>query len=56
MKKLKARTGGKRDDTCDHGLSRSWKVDVCEKKRDSIRTVLGQDRTLYAKQIVRIAG
>ena len=24
--------GGKRDDTCDFGLSRSWKVDVCEKK------------------------
>ena len=21
-----------RDDTCDHGLSRSWKVEVCEKK------------------------
>ena len=27
--KLKARTGWK-DDTCDHGLSRSWKVKVCE--------------------------
>ena len=28
---------GRRDDTCDHGLSRSWKVDVCEeKKRRSI--------------------
>ena len=24
--------GRGRDDTCDHGLSRSWKVDVCEKK------------------------
>ena len=24
--------GGRRDDTCDHGLSRSWIVDVCEKK------------------------
>ena len=22
--------GGKRDDTCDHGLSRSWKVEVCK--------------------------
>ena len=33
-KKMKARTGGRRDDTCDHGLlSRSWKVEVCEKKR-----------------------
>ena len=21
-----------KDDACDHGLSRSWKVDVCEKK------------------------
>ena len=28
-KKLKARTGGgERDDTCGHGLSRSWKVEV----------------------------
>ena len=25
--------GGRRDDTCDHGLSRSWKVDVCLKKK-----------------------
>ena len=24
--------GGKRDDTCDHGLSRSWKVKALEKK------------------------
>ena len=23
--------GGERNDTCDHGLPRSWKVDVCEK-------------------------
>ena len=23
--------GGKRDDTCDHGLSRSWKEDVSKK-------------------------
>ena len=23
--------GGRRDDTCDHGLSRSWKVEVCNK-------------------------
>ena len=25
--------GGRRDNTCDHGLSRSWKVDVREKKK-----------------------
>ena len=25
--------GGRRDDTCDHGLSRSWKVDVCGEKK-----------------------
>ena len=25
--------GGRRDDTCDHGLSRSWKVKVCKKKK-----------------------
>ena len=25
--------GERRDDTRDHGLSRSWKVDVCEKKK-----------------------
>ena len=34
--KSKARTGGGgggRDDTCDHGLSTSWKVDVCEKRK-----------------------
>ena len=30
----KARTGGGRDDTCDHGLSRSWKVEVCQKKKE----------------------
>ena len=30
---MKARTGGKRDDTCDLGLSRSWTVEVCEKKK-----------------------
>ena len=30
-KKVKVRTGGgEGDDTCDHGLSRSWKVDECE--------------------------
>ena len=23
--------GGRRDDTCDHGLSRGWKLDECEK-------------------------
>ena len=27
--------GGRRDYTCDHGLSRrSWKVDVCEEKKE----------------------
>ena len=32
-RKLKARTGGeRRDDTCDHGLSSSWKVKVWWKK------------------------
>ena len=25
--------GGRRDDAYDHGLSRSWKVDVCEGKK-----------------------
>ena len=25
--------GGRKDDTCDHGLSRSWTVKVCEKKK-----------------------
>ena len=24
--------GGRRDDTCGHGLFRSWKVEVCKKK------------------------
>ena len=24
---------GRRDDTCDHGLSRSWKAKVCKKKK-----------------------
>ena len=29
--------GGRRNDTCDHGLSRSWKVEVCgEKKKKKI--------------------
>ena len=27
-KNLKQEPGVRRDDTCDHGLSRSWKVDV----------------------------
>ena len=27
--------GGRRDYTCDHGLSRrSWKLDVCEEKKE----------------------
>ena len=30
------RQPGGRDDTCDHGLSRSWKVDVCEEKKKKI--------------------
>ena len=31
--------GGRRDDTCDHGLSRrSWKVDVCGKRRKKKKT------------------
>ena len=25
--------GARRDDTCNHGLSRSWKVEVREKKK-----------------------
>ena len=29
-KKTKARTGGRRDGTYVHGLSRSWKVEVCK--------------------------
>ena len=28
--------GGGRDDTCDHGLSRSWKVEACQKKREKL--------------------
>ena len=31
--------GGRRDDTCDRGLSRSWKVDVFEKKNKKTRGV-----------------
>ena len=27
--------GGRRDDTCDHGLSRSWKVQVCEETKQN---------------------
>ena len=26
--------GGRRNDTCDHGLSRSWKVEVWEKEKE----------------------
>ena len=29
-------SGGRRDDTCDHGLSRSWEVKVCEKKKKNV--------------------
>ena len=32
-KNLRQEPGGRRDDTCDHGLSRSWKVEVCKKKK-----------------------
>ena len=29
--------GGRRDDTCDHGLSsRSWKVNVCEEEKKKV--------------------
>ena len=31
-KKWRQQPGGRRNDTCDHALSRSWKVDLCEKK------------------------
>ena len=31
--KLRQEPGGRRDDTCDHGLSRSWKVEVSVKKK-----------------------
>ena len=27
---MKVTTWGRRDDTYDHGLSRSWKLDVCK--------------------------
>ena len=37
--------GGRRDDTCDRGLSRSWKVDVCENKKKI-------DGLLYASSIL----
>ena len=30
---LRQEPGGRRDDTCDHGLSRSWKVEACETKK-----------------------
>ena len=31
--------GGRRDDTCDHGLSRGWKVEVCEEKKEKSRGI-----------------
>ena len=31
--------GGERDDTSGHGLSRSWKVDVCEKSKNKIKNI-----------------
>ena len=37
IKNYRQEPGGRRDDTCDHGLlSRSWKVHVCEKKKKYI--------------------
>ena len=30
MRNLRQEPGGIRDDTCDHGLFRSWKVEVCK--------------------------
>ena len=43
----KARTGGgRRDDTCVHGLSRSWKVKVWAKKKK--KKILDEDNT-YTK-------
>ena len=40
--------GGRRDDTCNHGLSRSWKVNVTKKKIDEHIHVdmAGSDRLL----------
>ena len=32
-KNCRQEPGGRTDDTCDHGLSRSWKVEVCEEKK-----------------------
>ena len=32
--KIEGKNRGERDDTCDHGLSRSWNVEVCKKTTD----------------------
>ena len=40
--KIKAKTGGGgTDDTCDHGMSRSWKADVSEKKQYTVIIMKG---------------
>ena len=40
--------GGRRDGTRDHGLSRSWKVDVCEKIKKIKNDGTGLDMTHLA--------
>ena len=41
--------GGRKDDTCDHGLSRSWEVNVCEKKKKKVRVGSTPSRDLTKK-------
>ena len=36
-KKWSQEAGARRDDPCDHGLSRSWKIEVYEKKKKIFR-------------------
>ena len=51
--------GGRRDDTRDHGLSRSWKVDVCGKKKKRSSTprwiantvLMAQHRSPYSEGV-----
>ena len=46
--------GGERDDTCDHGLSRSWKVDVCEeekKRKKKVSDLTGTWRQTMEKKM-----
>ena len=48
--------GGRRDDTCDHRLSRSWKVDVCEKekrKRAIMEAIMQPKRTSARGYMIR---